>query len=110
MMQAYLLRHPHLCKNGIKYRGQLWKIYLRNSIPYVQTQRHIKDIGYLQRKRKVYYYEDVELTDKLLVEYIDTEAFTIYELEKIVGAIFVQRSKYKHKNVKMIKNKLCNII
>ena len=66
--------------------------------------------GYLQRKRKVYYYEDVELTDKLLVEYIDTEAFTIYELEKIVGAIFVQRSKYKHKNVKMIKDKLCNII
>ena len=70
---------------------------MRNSIPYVQTQRHIKDIGYLQRKRKVYYYEDVELTDELLVEYIDTEAFTIYELEKIVGTIFVQRSKYKHK-------------
>lgn len=39
-----------------------------------------------KRKRKVYYYEDVELTDELLVEYIDTEAFTIYELEKLVGA------------------------
>lgn len=39
----------------------------------------------VKRKRKVYYYEDVELTDELLVEYIDTEAFTIYELEKIVG-------------------------
>lgn len=39
-----------------------------------------------KRKRKVYWYEDVELTDELLVEYIDTEAFTIYELEKKVGA------------------------
>lgn len=39
-----------------------------------------------KRKRKVYYYEDVDLTDELLVEYIDTEAITIYELEKIVGA------------------------
>ena len=28
----------------------------------------------------------MELTDELLVEYIDAEAFTIYELEKIVGA------------------------
>ena len=40
----------------------------------------------LKRKRKVYWYEDVELTDELLVEYIDTEAFTIYELEKEVSA------------------------
>ncbi len=39
-----------------------------------------------KRKRKVYWYEDVELTDELLVEYIDTEAYTIYELEKKVGA------------------------
>lgn len=39
-----------------------------------------------KRKRKIYYYEDVELTDELLVEYIDTKAFTIYELEKLVGA------------------------
>lgn len=39
-----------------------------------------------KRKRKVYYYEDVELTDELLVEYIDGEVFTIYELEKKVGA------------------------
>lgn len=38
-----------------------------------------------KRKRKAYYYYDVELTDELLVEYIDSEAFTIYELEKIVG-------------------------
>ena len=38
------------------------------------------------RKRKVYYYEDVKLTDELLVEYIDTKAFTVYELEKIVSA------------------------
>lgn len=39
-----------------------------------------------KRKRRIYWYEDVELTDERLVEYIDTEAFTIYELEKIVGA------------------------
>lgn len=39
-----------------------------------------------KRKRKIYWYEDVELTDELLVEYIDTEAYTIYELEKKVGA------------------------
>lgn len=39
-----------------------------------------------KRKRKIYWYEDMELTDELLVEYIDTEAFTIYELEKKVGA------------------------
>ena len=38
------------------------------------------------RKRKTYYYEDVELTDELLVEYIDKEIFTVYELEKKVGA------------------------
>ena len=31
------------------------------------------------RKRKVYYYEDAKLTDELLIEYIDTEAFTVYE-------------------------------
>lgn len=49
-----------------------------------------------QRKRKIYYYCDVELTDKLLVEYIDTEAFTIYELEKEVGAKKnVLRGRYK---------------
>ncbi len=39
-----------------------------------------------KRKRKIYYYEDVELTDELLMEYIDSDAFTIYELEKKVGA------------------------
>lgn len=39
-----------------------------------------------KRKRKIYHYEDVELTDKLLIEYIDSGAFTIYELEKKVGA------------------------
>lgn len=39
-----------------------------------------------KRRRKLYYYEDVELTDQLLVEYIDDGTFTIYELEKIVGA------------------------
>jgi hypothetical protein len=38
------------------------------------------------RKRKIFYYEDVELTDELLVEYIDSGAFTIYQLEKLVGA------------------------
>ncbi len=48
------------------------------------------------RKRKIYYYEDVELTDELLVEYIDGEAFTIYELEKKVGAKKnVLRNRYK---------------
>lgn len=39
-----------------------------------------------KRKRKIYYYYDIELTDELLVDYIDSEAFTIYELEKKVGA------------------------
>ena len=39
-----------------------------------------------KRKRRIYWYEDVELTDELLVEYIDAEAYTIYELEKKVGA------------------------
>jgi hypothetical protein len=38
------------------------------------------------RKRKIFYYEGVELTDELLVEYIDDGDFTIYELEKLVGA------------------------
>lgn len=48
-----------------------------------------------KRKRKVYYYYDIELTDELLVEYIDNEAFTIYELEKKVGAKKnVLRSRY----------------
>jgi hypothetical protein len=37
-------------------------------------------------KRKIFYYEDVELTDELLVEYIDDGDFIIYELEKLVGA------------------------
>ena len=40
-----------------------------------------------KRKRKIYYYYDIELTDELLVDYIDSEAFTIYELEKKVGVI-----------------------
>lgn len=54
------------------------------------------------RKRKVYYYEDVELTDELLVEYIDTEAFTVYELEKIVGAKKnVLRNRYKNAKKKI---------
>ena len=54
------------------------------------------------RKRKVYYYEDVELTDELLVEYIDTEAFTVYELEKIVGAKKnVHRNRYKNAKKKI---------
>ena len=54
------------------------------------------------RKRKVYYYEDVELTDELLVEYIDTEAFTVYELEKIVGAKKnVLRTRYKNAKKKI---------
>lgn len=54
------------------------------------------------RKRKVYYYEDVELTDELLVEYIDTEAFTVYELEKIVGAKKnVLRNRYKNAKKKV---------
>lgn len=54
------------------------------------------------RKRKIYYYEDVELTDELLVEYIDTEAFTIYGLEKIVGAKKnVLRNRYKQAKKKM---------
>jgi hypothetical protein len=38
------------------------------------------------RKRKIFYYEGVELTDELLVEYIDDGDFTIYELEKLVRA------------------------
>lgn len=54
------------------------------------------------RKRKIYYYEDVELTDELLVEYIDTEAFTVYELEKIVGAKKnVLRNRYKNAKKKI---------
>lgn len=54
------------------------------------------------RKRRIYYYEDVELTDELLVEYIDTDAFTIYELEKIVGAKKnVLRNRYKKEKEKM---------
>lgn len=54
------------------------------------------------RKRRIYYYEDVELTDELLVEYIDTEAFTIYELEKIVGAKKnVLRNRYKRAKKKI---------
>lgn len=54
------------------------------------------------RKRKIYYYEDVELTDELLVEYIDTEAFTVYELEKIVGAKKnVLRNRYKQAKKKI---------
>lgn len=54
------------------------------------------------RKRRVYYYEDVELTDELLVEYIDTEAFTVYELEKIVGAKKnVLRNRYKQAKKKI---------
>ena len=54
------------------------------------------------RKRRIYYYEDVELTDELLVEYIDTEAFTIYELEKIVGAKKnVLRNRYKQAKKKI---------
>lgn len=49
-----------------------------------------------KRKRRIYWYEDVELTDELLVEYIDTEAYTIYELEKKVGAKKnVLRGRYK---------------
>jgi regulator of sigma D len=39
-----------------------------------------------KRKRTTYYYEDIELTDEILVDYIDSNAFTIYELEKRVGA------------------------
>jgi hypothetical protein len=38
------------------------------------------------RKRQKFFYEDVELTDELLVQYIDDGDFTIYELEKLVGA------------------------
>ena len=54
------------------------------------------------RKRRIYYYEDVELTDELLVEYIDTENFTIYELEKIVGAKKnVLRNRYKQAKKKI---------
>ena len=54
------------------------------------------------RKRRIYYYEDVELTDELLVEYIDTEAFTIYQLEKIVGAKKnVLRNRYKQAKKKI---------
>lgn len=54
------------------------------------------------RKRRIYYYEDVELTDELLVEYIDTEAFTIYKLEKIVGAKKnVLRNRYKQAKKKI---------
>lgn len=44
-------------------------------------------INHQPRKRKIYYYEDVELTDELLVEYIDNGTFTIYELEKKWGRI-----------------------
>lgn len=62
------------------------------------------------RKRRVYYYEDVELTDELLVEYIDTEAFTIYELEKIAGAKKnVLRNRYKKAKEKMQALKCQNI-
>lgn len=54
------------------------------------------------RKRRIYYYEDVELTDELLVEYIDTEEFTIYKLEKIVGAKKnVLRNRYKQAKKKI---------
>lgn len=54
-------------------------------------------INHQPRKRKIYYYEDVELTDELLVEYIDNGTFTIYELEKKVGANKnVLRSRYIH--------------
>lgn len=54
------------------------------------------------RKRRIYYYEDVELTDELLVEYIDTGAFTIYQLEKIVGAKKnVLRNRYKQAKKKI---------
>jgi hypothetical protein len=38
------------------------------------------------RKRKKFFYEDVELTDELLVQYIDDGDFTIYKLEKLVNA------------------------
>ena len=35
-----------------------------------------------KRQRKVYWYDDVELTDASLAEYIDTVAFKICELQK----------------------------
>jgi hypothetical protein len=38
------------------------------------------------RKRQKFFYEDVELTDELLVQYIDDGDFTIYKLEKLVNA------------------------
>lgn len=54
------------------------------------------------RKRRIYYYRDIELTDELLVEYIDTRAFTVYELEKIVGAKKnVLRNRYKQAKKKI---------
>ncbi len=73
----------------VQQRDKIYKYGAQSQIRQLCNKQQVSILSgqdTIKRKRKVYYYEDVELTDELLVEYIDTETFTIYELEKIVGA------------------------
>lgn len=71
---------PALIESNIRKDKQIQLLEKRIA---VLENKTLKKVG---RKRQTYYLDGKELTDEDIVYYVDNEFFTLYQLERTVGA------------------------
>ena len=80
---------PALIESNIRKDKQIQLLEKRIA---VLENKALKKVG---RKRQTYYLDGKELTDEDIIYYIDNELFTLYQLERTVGATKNQlRNRY----------------